>query len=229
MINNKSNLFTLGGIAGIFAGLFIITFAIISESKGILFVQETLSGGSIENWLKNIIANTSTAKFLIILPILGFSSMLVFGIALYQITPEMSWQKNLSIVGYIIGVPVVVSAFVAHLSLINELILLSAQPPELGPKIELYTTFAFHHWMVINDFIGPFFIIIIGHTFIAWAAYKSTILPKWMMFWALCNASLLLLSFLNPIFPVLGFAGFGAPLSMLWLIVLGVILLRRTS
>ncbi|MEZ5038614.1 MAG: DUF4386 family protein [Saprospiraceae bacterium] len=229
MINDKSSLFTLGGIAGIFAGLLILAFAIISESKGVLFVQEALSGGSIENWLKNIIANSSAAKFLIILPILGFSSMLVLGITLHQITPEISWQKNLSIAGYMIGVPVVVSAFVAHLSLINELIQLSAQSSELGSNLELYATFAFHRWMVINDFVGPFFIIIIGHTLIAWAAYKSTILPKWMMFWAVFNGSLLLLSFLYPIFPVLVFGGIGGPLSMLWLIVLGVILLRKTK
>ena len=155
--------------------------------------------------------------------------MLLLGYVLYQLTDDYSWQKNLSLVGYLIGVPVVVSAFVAHLSLINQIIQLSDQVPEMSIQIQLYTAFAFHRWMVINTYIGPFFIIIIGHSLMAWSAYKSKILPKWMANWALFNGIILLLSFLYPIFPVLEIFGLGGPLSMLWLIVCGVILLRKSQ
>lgn len=225
----NSGLFRLGGISGICSGLFILTFAIISESKGILFITDALSEGAIAAWIQNVISNPVLAKFIMILPILGFSSMLVLGYVSYQLIADNSWQKNLSLIGYIIGVPVVVSACVAHLSLMNQLIQLSIQASEMSYQLEIYTAFAFHRWMVINDYIGPFFIIIIGHSLMAWPAHKSKILPKWMAYWALFNGSILLLSFLNPIFPILLIFGLGGPLSMLWLIVFGVILLRKTK
>lgn len=225
----NSGLYRLGGISGICSGLFILTFAIMSESKGILFITDALSIGAIAAWMQKVISNQVLAKFIMILPILGFSSMLVIGFVTFRLIAENSWQKLLSLIGYIIGVPVVVSACVAHLSLMNQFIQLSIQSSEMSYQLEVYTAFAFHRWMIINDYIGPFFIIIIGHSFMAWAALKAKLLPKWMAYWAWFNGSILLLSFLNPIFPILLICGIGGPLSMLWLIVFGVILLRKTN
>ncbi|MBW2938420.1 DUF4386 family protein [Aureisphaera sp. CAU 1614] len=224
---NHSGLLRLGGIAGICAGLCILTFAISSEIKGTLFVNEALSGGSINAWIQNVISNPDFVKYIMILPILGFSFMLVLGYVLYQLIGVSSWQKNLSLVGYIIGVPVVVSAFVAHVSLINQLIQQTTPSAEISTQIEVYTSFAFHRWMVINDYIGPFFIIIVGHSLMGWAAYKANVLPKWMAYWAVFNGSILLINFLHPIFPALAILGLGGPLSMLWLVVCGTILLRK--
>lgn len=48
MAKDKSKLFILGGFAAILAGVFVLTFAITSESKEILFVLEALSGGSMK-------------------------------------------------------------------------------------------------------------------------------------------------------------------------------------
>lgn len=222
-------LFRLGGIMGICAGLFILIFAITSEINGILFVNDALTGGSIDTWINNVLANPVLAKFIMILPILGFSSMLVLGYVLNQLIADTSWQKSLSLIGYIIGVPVVVFAFVSHLSLMNQLIQLPVPASEISPEVETYTVFAFHRWMMINNYIGPFFIIILGHSFMAWSAYKSKILPKWMAYWALFNGSILLLSFLYPILPVLEILGLGGPLSMIWLVVCGAILLRKSK
>jgi hypothetical protein len=226
--NKNRGLLRLGGIAGICAGLCIITFALSSEIKGILFVPGALSGDSIEQWMQNVISNPTFVKFAFILPIIGFSSMLVVGMVLYQIVLENSWQKTLSMAGYVIGVPVVVYTFVVQLSLENQIVLHASQLSETGFFLESYTSYVFHRWMVVNDFIGTFFIIIIGHSFMSWSSYQAGILPKWMTYWALLNAGLLLLSFLYPLFPALRIASMAAPLSMIWLIVLGVVLLRKS-
>ncbi|MCB0538065.1 MAG: DUF4386 family protein [Lewinellaceae bacterium] len=224
----NSGIYRLGGIAGICAGLFILTFAIISESKGILFAPGALADGAIDNWLQNVRSHADASRFLLILPIMGFFAMLIVGMVMYQIIAENFWQKNLSLVGYVIGVPVVVGAFVAHLSLVNQLVLPLTQSVELDTQVRFFTTVSIHRWEIVNSFIGPSFVIILGHTLMAWAAHKANMFPKWLTYWALFNGSLLLISFLYFVSPVLKIASIGAPLSMLWLITLGVTLLKMS-
>jgi hypothetical protein len=223
----NSRLLRFGGIAGIIAGLCILTFFIVSESLGFMFTPEVLTGGSITPWMDRINENSQLARLLSVLPIVGFSSMLVIGLTLFLNINDHSWQKYLAIVGYLIGVPIVVATFVSHLSLVNQLITLSAQGSELNAQIQIFTAFKMHHFMIINFAIGPFFIIILGNSFIAWAALKSGLLPKWLCYWAFFNGSLILIGIFSVFFPALQFAQIGGPLTMLWFITTGVVLFKK--
>ncbi len=217
----------LAGIAGICVGLCIISFAMISDSKGILFFPDIYKGESIEPWLQNIRDNAQLARIIMILPIIGFSAILVAGVALFQWIKPSSWQKNLGLAAYVIGVPMVVSMMISHLSLRNYLIVLFENGGMLGDQLELQVSLQLHHWMIVNDFFGPFFVIAIGTSSMAYAALQAKFLPKWLCYWGLFNGGMMGLSFLAVIIPAFQFASFAAPLHMLWFFVMGVILLRR--
>lgn len=223
------SLLRLGGIAGIIAGLCILTYFIVSQSLGFMFTPEVLTGGSIDPWIERINENSQLARLLSVLPIIGFSSILVIGSSLFLQINNSSWQKYLAIIGYLIGVPVVVVTFVSHLSLVNQLITLSSQGIEINDQIRMFTAFKMHHFMIINFAIGPIFIIILGNTFIAWSALKHNVLPNWLCYWAFFNGSLILIGIFSVFFPVLQFAQIGGPLTMLWFITTGFTLLKRSG
>jgi hypothetical protein len=169
------------------------------------------------------------ARGLPVLPVLGFSSMLVVGIVLYQVMVEKTWQKNLALAGYLIGVPVAVAAFVTHLSFINQLLTLSAINETTADQLQVFAAFHMHYYMTINFAIGPFFIILIGNSLMAWTAMKSNLLPKWLCYWAYFNGGLLILGMLSVVFPLLRFAQIGGPTTMLWFIALGIFLLKGSK
>ena len=225
----NASLLRLGGIAGIVPGLCVLSFALTSEINGLLFTPEVFEGASVNPWIQTLLEKPQLARSLPILPIIGFASMLIFGIVLYQLIGEKSWQKNLALVGYLIGVPVVVTAFVSQFSFINELITLATNNIEIGTQIQLLASFKMHDYMLINFAIGPFFIIIIGNSVIAWAALKAKVLPKWLCYWALFNGSLILLGMLSVMFPMLRFAQIGGPLTMLWFLTTGILLLKKSK
>lgn len=221
------NLRRLGGIAGLCVGLFIISFAITSESLGILFVPEVMSGGSIDHWLENLHANAHVVRLVMFFPVIGFSAMLVAGMVLYQSISENSWQKNLAMAAYAIGIPVIVSGFVSHSSLINQLLWMPEQFPGMEKDILLHATFGMDHFMLINFVIGPFFAIITANTLMAWAALRSSFLPRWLCYWAFFVAALEILGLFSIAFPVLSFAQISGPLTMLWFALVGINLIRR--
>lgn len=225
--SSSKSLMRLGGIAGLCVGLFILTFAGTSESQGILFVPEVMSGGSIEQWVNNIQNNPNLIRLLMSFPVIGFSSMLVVGLAIYQLIAEKSWQKNLSLAAYAIGIPTIVSAFVSHGSLINQLLLLPAQFPGMEKELLLHATIGMDHFMLINFAVGPFFVIMLATPLMAWAALRSNFLPKWLCYWAFFNGTLEVVGALSLIFPILGFAQASGPLTMLWFVTTGVILLKK--
>ncbi|MCB0466380.1 MAG: DUF4386 family protein [Aequorivita sp.] len=225
----NSHLLKLGGIAGIVAGLCVLSFALISQIKGILFTPEVFDGKSIEPWLQHLNESPQLVKLIPILPIIGFSCMLVFGIVLYQKIEEKTWQKSLALVGYLIGVPIAVSTFVSHFSFVNELLSFSTTTPEMINQIQVLAAFKMHHYMTINFAIGPLFIIVIGNSFMAWAALKAGILPKWVCYWAFFNGSLIFLGIISVFFPIFRLSQIGGPLTMLWFLTSGIILIRKNN
>ena len=227
-ISIDKGLLRMAGIAGILVGVFILTFAIVGESNKILFFDPVFEGGSVEPWIRNIQASPSLARFITVLPILGFSCMFVVSVVLYRYIPENSWQKNLSIVGYAIGVPVAVVTFASHLSLIDEVLLLYGGSEAMDGRLEAIASVRLYYFGVINHVIGPFFVVIIGTSMMAWAALKKGTLPKWICIWLMSCGALVSISFIGFWVPVLRVTGIAAPLHMLGFFMLGVILLRRS-
>ena len=221
-------LLRMGGISSMLGGIFILTFAVVAQSKGILFYNEIFDSASVEPWVRNMQASPLLSKVLMVLPVLGFACMLVTASVLYQYIEEPSWQKNLALVGYGIGAPLVVATFIAHLSLIHEVLLLSGSSGVVDPQLAMVVSVRLYWFHVVNHFFGPFFVIVLGTTMMAWAALKGRALPKWICIWLMLCGLLLLLSFFGFLVPPLGVAGLGAPLHMLGLVALGVILLRRS-
>lgn len=214
----------LAGICGICVGLFVLPFAVIDVMIGGLFAPEILYGGSISDWISRIIANPGLAQLGMTLPILGFSAMLIVGICLYQLIQENYWQKQLAIGGYVIGIPIAVSAFAIGSSLLANIDHYSASPESR----DVVVSFFMNYFMSVNTIIGPLFIIVIGNSFMAISALKSNTLPKWLCIWAIINGCLISIGFLSVLSPVFLFAEIGGPLTMLWFVTTGVILLKRS-
>lgn len=223
------SLLRMAGIAGILVGVFILTFAVVAGSHKIFFFDQIFEGGSVEPWIDSVMASPSLSRFIMVLPMLGFSCMFLVAIVLYQYIPENSWQKNLAIVGYAIGVPVVVGMFMVHLSLMNEILLLYGKSPATDGQLQIVTAVRLHFFSVTNHILGPFFVIVIGTSMMAWAAQKAGALPRWICIWLMTCGALLVVSFVGFWVPALRLASFGAPLHMVGFVMLGVTLLRRST
>lgn len=227
--SSTTYLYRLSGITAICAGLLIITFAITADAHGVFFVPGAIHGGSIETWMSNVRANPGLSHVVHTIPVLGFSCMLLMALSLHRMTDRNDWRRPVSLFGYLVGVPVVVVAMVEQLGLMNQVVYQSEMLPEQAGAILTYATFRIFQWEVINGIFGPFFIIILGHTFLAASAHRVGILPRWMLIWAAINAGCLLISFSFVLAPEMAVLGFAAPSSMVWLIVLGVRMLRRAA
>ncbi len=225
---SPSNL-RLAGICGILAGLFVVAFAGIADSHKILFMPEIYSGGSSLPWIHNVLSSPALSRIAMILPLLGFSCFLVVGLIFYPFICQYSWQKNLGLAGYLIGVPFTSVLWISQLSLMNFVLLYFGKSPEMDLQIQAIATYVFFFFQISNDVFGPLFIIVIGTGMMAWAALKAGALPKWMCYWPMICGVLMLISFLSFLNPVLGILGFAAPAHMIWFIVLGVYLLRRSK
>jgi hypothetical protein len=225
----SSSLLWMAGIAAILAGVFIISFAVIGTSNKLFFYFEVLEGGSVVPWIQNVQASPSVARFIMALPVLGFSCFLLVAIVLYQYIQETSWQKNLSMAAYLIGVPVTILMWTLQLSLMNYVLLNYGKSPEMNVQVEGLASYILYFFHAINEVFGPLFIIVLGTAMMAWAALKAGVLPKWLCYWAMACGVLLLLSFISVINPAFRILSFAAPLHMLWFIVLGIVLWRRAT
>ncbi len=217
----------LGGIAGILAGLLVLSFAITSSSKGLLFFQDVYSGGSVVPWIQNVMASPSLSRFIMVIPVAGFTCFLITGVVLYQYIGERNWQKNLGLVGYSIGVPFTMALWVMQLSLMNHVLLLYGKSPETDAQIARHASFILYLFQISNDIFGPLFIIVLGSGMMAWAALKVGALPKWLCYWGMACGVLLALSFLFTVNPAFGLLGLAAPLHMVWFILVGGFLLLQ--
>lgn len=213
----------VGGLAGIGVGLFILPFAAIDGIIGGLFAPEVLCGASGADWLAHIPSHPFLARIAITLPILGFSFMLVVGVTLYRLIADKHWGALLGLVGYLIGVPLAISTFVSATSLVWTV---------LGGSIA-YTvpivTAELHRFMLINFAISPFFIIVVGNTCMSLAAWRTEVLPRWLCIWGLVNGVIMAAGIGSVLWPVFGPAQIGGPLTMLWFMSTGVVLLRRSG
>ena len=229
MAQNQSlnrGLVRLAGISALLAGACILEFAIVAQSKGIFFIDGVYQGASIDPWLQNVLAHPGLSRIIMVLPIIGFSSMFVLMRALLKVIAQDSWQKTLALSGYSIGVPVVVLGFVMQLSLMN-LMLVHGTRLDVMPTMKIVATLQLLAFHVINDFIGPLFVIVLGTAMLAWAALKANALPRWICLWLMTCGVMVSLSFLAPLIPAIAILGLFAPLHMVGLVLLGVILLRR--
>lgn len=229
MAQNQSlnrGLVRLAGISALLAGACILVFAIVAESKGIFFIDGVYQGASIDPWLQNVLAHPGLSRIIMVLPIIGFSSMFVLMRALQKVIAQDSWQKTLALSGYSIGVPVVVLGFVMQLSLMN-LMLVHGTRLDVMPTMKIVATLQLLAFHVINDFIGPLFVIVLGTAMLAWAALKANALPRWICLWLMTCCVMVSLSFLAPLIPAIAILGLFAPLHMVGLVLLGVNLLRR--
>ncbi|MCB1025927.1 MAG: DUF4386 family protein, partial [Acidobacteria bacterium] len=223
----QTDLLAVGGIAGICVGIFVLSFAITADNIGIAFVPEVYTGESIDYWIANVLANPFLSRFLIALIMIGFGAMFISGFALFRLLGE-HWQKYVALAGYMIGIPSAIFVFMTRLTMTHQLIVLSSKQPELAKELKLHLILMLQNWHFTAEFVGPVFIVVIGTSFMAWAAKKEKFLPAWLCYWAFLCGILSILYFLKFDYPFLKIAGLGGgPLHMLWFFALGVVLLRR--
>jgi hypothetical protein len=152
--------------------------------------------------------------------------MLVVGVTLFRLVAGRHWGATLAIVGYWIGVSLAVSSFVSATSLVWSAVSgdLTRQSGALaGVTAEL------HRFMLVNDAVGPFFIIVVGNTCMSIAAWRVGLLPRWLCAWGVFNGALMALGIGSIWWPVLGAAQIGGPLTMLWFMATGISLLKRAA
>lgn len=217
-----------GAVAAMLVAPLIVTFAILGDSNQILFFDPVFTGGSVEPWIRNVLAAPGLSKIIMVLPLIGFTCFLVTGWVLFQYNRENSWQKNLSLVGYTIGVPMGVVMWILQLSLMNYVLLYYGKTPEMDLQIQDQVSFGLYFFNIVNTVFGPLFIIVLGSGMMAWAALKAAVLPKWLCYWGMLCAVMLVISFLGFLSPALFALGLFAPLHMIWFSVTGVYLWRQT-
>jgi hypothetical protein len=222
-------LLRLAGIAGILAGLFVISFAVIADSNNLFFFIDVYSGGSVEPWIQSVKSSPILSKFMMALPVIGFSCFLIVGVVLFQYIQENSWQKNLGIVGYSIGVPLTLTMWIIQLSLMNHVLLSHGHSPETDLQISSQVSLILYFFHIINEIFGPLFCIVLGSGMMAWAALKAKIFPKWFCYIGMSIALLMAISFLSVVNPAIRVLSTVAPLHMIWFIILGIYLLKSAK
>jgi hypothetical protein len=100
--------------------------------------------------------------------------MLVVGVTLFRLVADRHWGAMLGIVGYLVGVPIAVSAFVSATSLVWTALDGPTTLAVAGVTAEL------HRFMLVNLAVGPFFIIVVGNTCMSLAAWRVAVLPRWL-------------------------------------------------
>lgn len=220
----------LGGLAGLGVGLFILPFAVSDAIIGGLFAPEVLHGSSGEAWLQRIGAHPDLARFAMALPIVGFALMLVIGWVLYRLVADRHWAGTLGLAGYLVGVPLAVSTFASANALVGS-VLPGGQmiAPEAAAEAMPLITFEMQRFMLVNFAIGPLFIIVTGNTSMALAAWRASTLPAWLGAWGMVNGAIMLLGIASVRWPVLEAAQIAGPLTMLWFMTTGTVLLRRSG
>jgi hypothetical protein len=216
----------LGGLAGVGVAVFILPFAASDTIIGGLFAPEVLRGASGEAWLARIDAHPWMARIAIALPIVGFALMPVVGVTLFRLVAERHWGATLAIAGHLIGAPLAVSAFVSATSLVW-----SAVPGGLvhsTPSIAVATA-ELHRFMLVNFAVGPFFIIVIGNTCMSIAAWRAEVLPRWLCTWGMINGAIMALGIGAVSWPALEPGQIGGPLTMLWFMTTGIVLLKSVA
>lgn len=227
--NLPPSLLRYGGFSAILVAPIIIAFAGLGDTNGILFFDQVFSGDSVEPWIRNVLAAPELSKVIMLLPLVGFCCFLVTGKVLFQSIPQNSWQKNLGLIGYTVGVPMTAVMWILQLSLMNHVLLHYGKTPELDQNLQAQVSLVLYFFNIVNSVFGPLFIIVLGSGMMAWAALKAGFLPKWLCYWGMLCAGMLVVSFFGFISPGLFALGIFAPLHMIWLSVLGVFLWRKAK
>jgi hypothetical protein len=216
----------LGGVAGIGVGVFVVGFALSADSVGTAFAPQVYQGGSVQPWIDNVVASPEVAMASLASACIGFGAMLVAAMSLVVLIRSGSWQKYLALSGYLIGVPVAISTFHSRLSLQQQIIVLAKNQPDLLPQLELAARIELQRFHLAAEYLGPFFIVLAGTPFLAWAARREGLLPGWLLWWAVGCALLTVVDFFERGNPAFAIAGLGAgPLHMLWFLAMGIVLL----
>jgi hypothetical protein len=224
---SNDHVLRLAGFAGLGVGIFILPFAVSDGVIGGLFATEVLRGADAEGWLQRISAHPGLARVAIALPIAGFALMLVTGLALYRLVAAAHWAGTLGLMGYLVGVPLAVGTFVSATSLVWRA--LGSDVLTTLPQAMPVITSELHRFMLVNLTVGPLFIIVMGHTSMAVAARRTAVLPRWLCTWGFVNGAIMLTGTAVVWWPAFEFMQIGGPLSMLWVMTVGAVLLRKSS
>jgi hypothetical protein len=227
-LNHSKDLLRLAGISGLMVGISIISFAILSSRYNIFFIEDIYGESKVEEWIQNVIHHPDFVSFIMILPVLGFSFILVAAMAFYNLIESKSWQKNLALASYFIGSTVVLTTMIFHHTFMNHIVQEASSGINMTDSFLDFARFEISFWMDVNSYVGPLFVVVFGTGIMSWALLKEYLLPKWLCYWAFIVSILLLLSFLAPIFPSVSVLGNAAPLHMVWFIVAGIYLLKKS-
>ncbi len=218
---NQRDIMRLGGFAGIGVGLFVLSFAISGDSIGGLFAPEVLWGGSGNDWLQRVVANPGVARIAIALPVIGFSLMLVVALSLFRLIDHRNWAATLGLAGFLVGVPLAVMTFVSATALVFGITHGAAVGGDvLDAELRRY--------MLVNFAAGPFFMVVVGNSCMSLAAWRTGVLPSWLCCWGIINAIVMIFGILSVCWPAFGIGQLGGPLTMLWFVTTGVVLLVRS-
>ena len=216
---------TLAGLAGLLVGPFVLTFAFVGGATGLSFSFGVMTGGSIEPWVDAVRSADWTWMLVTACIALGFTSMLISGIACLRLIAQDHWQKYLSFAGYVTGIPVALSAFAAQASTMFHLRL---SPEPVPAQLLALAEASMIRFILVSKFYGPALVVVLGSGCLSCCLLREGLVPRWVSWLGLACATMAFLQMFSGLLPALAIFGLGAgPLHMLWFSILGASLLLR--
>jgi len=224
-IKNRG-LIRLGGIAGIFAGIFLPG-VILQIGVTNWFPEEALQSGTMTAWLNNISEQHILALSGITLSIFAIICFMFFALSLYRLLPKERWLTTAGFASHLAGIPLALAAFVFAFGFTWALVDLRAVSIGEDTKhLSSLAAFGMRGFLVGDDLATS--LIGLGNGLFALSALQSKALPKWLCWWGVIAAILVWLVLLRYLIPAMAFASLGYPLVILWFVLTGIYLLRMS-
>ena len=209
----------LGGVAAIAAGLlfFVGVQALVAAGW---YPDGSYAVGEMAAWREGVRAARMPAVVGLLLSLAGVSLWMVVALVLYRrVRGEAPATALVGLAGFLVGVPVGFAAFGLGAGATWALTDVGAQA---DPTLAAVALRAF----AAMDYAGSVLVGGLGVGALSAAAWRTGGLPRWIAAVGVVAAVLVTLAAGSLFVPALGVASVGYPLLLLWLVLVGIALLR---
>lgn len=210
------------GVAAVASGILFFAGVVLQTSTG-WFPEPALAGGDMAAWLADVAAARSRALVGIGLSIVAIALWAPFAIVIHHLLAARRPALALGAAsGYLAGIPLALAAFAFAFGATWGL------ADAAGPGDAVVSTALMRGFLVMDD-LATFLIGGVGNGLVAVAAIRGDVLPRWLGWLGIVAATLVTVVLLRYLVPAFAFATIGYPLTLLWFVLAGVVLIRRAG